>query len=331
MRGRRVLLAALAALAAAALANFCLGASGVSVPDMARAVFAGDRESVAARVFFYVRLPRAAAAAVAGSALAVAGTLLQSVLRNPLAAPSVLGINSGAGLSALVVMAFFPAASGAVPVAAFAGACLAAFAVYALARLTGASRATIVLAGVAVNTLMSACMDAIVTLVPDAAVSRSAFSIGGFSAVTMKQIGFAVPFWLLGLLIAVAFRREMELMALGDDVAHSLGLRVERFRAVFLVAAAMLAGAAVSFAGLLGFVGLIAPHLVKLLLKEDVRLAAPVSAVFGAALCLLCDLIARTAFAPYELPVGIVLSFLGAPFFLWLLIRQKKRGRHDSI
>lgn len=331
MRGRRVLLAALAALAAAALANFCLGASGVSVPDMARAVFAGDHESVAARVFFYVRLPRAAAAAVAGSALAVAGTLLQSVLRNPLAAPSVLGINSGAGLSALVVMAFFPAASGVVPVAAFAGACLAAFAVYALARLTGASRTTIVLAGVAVNALMSACMDAIVTLVPDAAVSRSAFSIGGFSAVTMKQIGFAVPFWLLGLLIAVAFRREMELMALGDDVAHSLGLRVERFRAVFLVAAAMLAGAAVSFAGLLGFVGLIAPHLVKLLLKEDARLAAPVSAVFGAALCLLCDLIARTAFAPYELPVGIVLSFLGAPFFLWLLIRQKKRGRHDSI
>lgn len=331
MRGRRVLLAALAALAAAALANFCLGASGVSVPDMARAVFAGDRESVAARVFFYVRLPRAAAAAVAGSALAVAGTLLQSVLRNPLAAPSVLGINSGAGLSALVVMAFFPAASGAAPVAAFAGACLAAFAVYALARLTGASRTTIVLAGVAVNTLMSACMDAIVTLVPDAAVSRSAFSIGGFSAVTMKQIGFAVPFWLLGLLIAIAFRREMEMMALGDDVAHSLGLRVERFRAVFLVAAAMLAGAAVSFAGLLGFVGLIAPHLVKLLLKEDARLAAPVSAVFGAALCLLCDLIARTAFAPYELPVGIVLSFLGAPFFLWLLIRQKKRGRHDSI
>lgn len=331
MRGRRVLLAALAALAAAALANFCLGASGVSVPDMARAVFAGDRESVAARVFFYVRLPRAAAAVVAGSALAVAGTLLQSVLRNPLAAPSVLGINSGAGLSALVVMAFFPAASGVAPVAAFAGACLAAFAVYALARLTGASRTTIVLAGVAVNALMSACMDAIVTLVPDAAVSRSAFSIGGFSAVTMKQIGFAVPFWLLGLLIAVAFRREMELMALGDDVAHSLGLRVERFRAVFLVAAAMLAGAAVSFAGLLGFVGLIAPHLVKLLLKEDARLAAPVSAVFGAALCLLCDLIARTAFAPYELPVGIVLSFLGAPFFLWLLIRQKKRGRHDSI
>ncbi len=329
-RGRRVLLGALALLLLSALANFCLGASGVSPADIVRALAGGERESVAARVFLYVRLPRALAAVVAGSALATAGLLLQSVLRNPLASPSVLGINAGAGLCALVVMAFFPAAAGAVPGAAFAGACLSAFAVYALARWTGASRTTVVLAGVAVNSLMSACMDAIVTLVPDAAVSRSAFSIGGFSAVTMPQLGFAAPFWALGLLAALAFRREMELMSLGDDVAHSLGLRVERFRALFLIAAAMLAGAAVSFAGLLGFVGLVAPHLVRLLLRDDARLAVPVAAALGGALCLLCDLVARTAFAPYELPVGIVLSFLGAPFFLWLLLRSRRRGRHGA-
>lgn len=330
MRGKRALPAALAALALAALANFCLGASGVSPADVARALLEGDRESVAARVFLYIRLPRAAAAAVAGSALAAAGTLLQSVLRNPLAAPSVLGINSGAGLCALAVMAFFPSAARAVPAAAFAGACLSAFAVYALARLTGASRSTIVLAGVAVNTLLSACMDAIVTLVPDAAASRSAFSIGGFSAVTMKQVGFAAPFWALGMLAALAFRRELEMMSLGDDVARSLGLRVERFRAAFLIAAAMLSGAAVSFAGLLGFVGLIAPHLARLMLGDGARGSLPLAAALGAALCLLCDLVARTAFAPYELPVGVVLSFLGAPFFLWLLIRRRRRGRHDS-
>ena len=119
-------------------------------------------------------------------------------------------------------------------------------------------------------------------------------------------------------------------MSLGDDVAHSLGLRVERFRALFLIAAAMLAGAAVSFAGLLGFVGLVAPHLVRLLLRDDARLAVPVAAALGGALCLLCDLVARTAFAPYELPVGIVLSFLGAPFFLWLLLRSRRRGRHGA-
>lgn len=330
-RNRRVLLASVAALAAALLANLCLGASGVSIGEILRAVILGERDSVAARVFLYVRLPRALAAILAGSALAASGMLLQSVLRNPLAAPSIIGINSGAGLCALVVMAFFPARGGLVPFAAFAGACLAAFGVYLLARLTGSSKVTIVLAGVAVNSLLGACMDAIVTLVPDAAVSRSAFSIGGFSNVSMTQLAFAAPFWAVGLGAALIFQREMQLMALGDDVAHSLGLPVERFRAVFLIAAALLAGSAVSFAGLVGFVGLITPHMTGMLCRSDARLQLPIAAVFGAALCLICDLAARTLFSPYELPVGIVLSFLGAPFFLFLLIHRKRSNRHDSV
>lgn len=331
MRNRRLLAGALGILILAVLMNLCLGASGVSVGEIARAVLRNDRESVAARIFLYVRLPRALAAMVAGSALAAAGLLLQSVLRNPLAAPSIIGINSGAGLYALIVMAIFPSLAALTPFAAFAGACLSAFAVYLLARLTGASRMTIVLAGVAVNSLLGACMDAIVTLIPDAAISRSAFSIGGFANVSMAQLGFAAPFWALGLLAAMVFQRELSLMALGDDVAQSLGLRVERFRALFLIAAAMLAGAAVSFAGLLGFVGLITPHMTGLLCRNDTRLQMPLTATLGAALCLLCDLAARTLFAPYELPVGIVLSFLGAPFFLYLLIKRKRSNRHDSV
>ena len=331
MRNRRLLAGALGILILAVLMNLCLGASGVSVGEIARAVLRNDRESVAARIFLYVRLPRALAAMVAGSALAAAGLLLQSVLRNPLAAPSIIGINSGAGLCALIVMAIFPSLAALTPFAAFAGACLSAFAVYLLARLTGASRMTIVLAGVAVNSLLGACMDAIVTLIPDAAISRSAFSIGGFANVSMAQLGFAAPFWALGLLAAMVFQHELSLMALGDDVAQSLGLRVERFRALFLIAAAMLAGAAVSFAGLLGFVGLITPHMTGLLCRNDTRLQMPLTATLGAALCLLCDLAARTLFAPYELPVGIVLSFLGAPFFLYLLIKRKRSNRHDSV
>lgn len=129
---------------------------------------------------------------------------------------------------------------------------------------------------------------------------------------------------------AVFVGRELQLMALGDNVAHSLGLRVERFWALFLVAAAMLAGAAVSFAGLLSFVGLVAPHMTRILLKNDAQLQLPIAATFGAALCLICDLIARVAFAPFELPVGIVLSIVGAPFFLYLLLIRKKRSRHDA-
>lgn len=227
-------------------------------------------------------------------------------------------------------MALFPSSVQLVPAAAFGGACLAAFSVYLLARLTGASKSTIVLAGVAVNSILGACMDAIVTLIPDAVSSRSSFSIGGFSNVTLQQLSFAAPLIAIALLIAVLFRRELSVMALGDDVAHSLGLKPERFRAVFLVAAAMLAGSAVSFAGLISFVGLISPHMSRMICKNDSHLQIPITITFGAALCLICDLIARTAFAPYELPVGIVLSFLGAPFFLYLLLKRKKRSRHDE-
>jgi len=331
MRSLKIFACTACLLLLALLANLCLGASGVSPGVLLRAVFSNDRTTAAGRIFFYVRLPRALAAAMAGSALASSGLLLQSVLRNPLAAPNIIGINSGAGLCALIAMAFLPAVPGAVPAAAFTGACLAAFAVYLLARLTGASESTLVLAGVAVSSLLGAAMDAIVTLVPDAALSRSAFSIGGFANVSAAQLGFAAPFWTAGLLIGLIFRRELQLMALGDDVAHSLGLRVELFRALFLIAAALLAGSAVSFAGLLGFVGLIAPHMTRLLCGSDSRLRLPVAAVLGAALCLLCDLAARTLFAPYELPVGVVLSFLGAPFFLWLLIQRKRSDPHDSF
>lgn len=332
MKGRnvRILAVMLLLLALSLLANLCLGASGLGPVEMLRAALGPERESAAARIFWYVRLPRALAAILAGAALSVAGSLLQAVLRNPLAAPSVIGINSGAGLCALICLAFFPSLAALVPAAAFLGACLAAFAVYLLARLTGASRSTVVLAGIAVNTILGACMDAIVTLVPDAVASRSAFSIGGFANTSMRQLRFAAPLCALGLLLALLFRRELELMTLGDDVAQSLGLRVERFRALFLITAAMLAGAAVSFAGLLGFVGLVSPHMTRLLCRDDARLCLPITALFGAVLCLICDLIARVAFAPYELPVGIVLSFLGAPFFLYLLLVQKKRSRHDA-
>ena len=329
-RNNRIFLMLAALCLLALLGNLCLGASGLTPGEVLSAVFRGEGESVAARIFWYVRLPRALAAILAGAALSTAGMLLQSVLRNPLAAPSVIGINSGAGLCALICMAFFPNMAKWTPLAAFLGACAAVFAVYLLARLTGASKITIVLAGVAVNSIFGAAMDAIVTLVPEATVSRSAFSIGGFATTTLQQLGFAAPLCIAGFLVALLFRREMRIMALGDDVAHSLGLKVERFRAVFLVAAAMLAGAAVSFAGLLGFVGLVAPHMTRMLCKNESHLQLPIAALFGAALCLVCDLIARTLFMPYELPVGVVLSFVGAPFFLYLLLIRKKRSRHDA-
>lgn len=329
-RNKKVLLVLLGLALVALLANLCLGASALTPTEIFAALLDGQRESTAARIFWYVRLPRTLAAVLAGAALSTAGMLLQSVLRNPLAAPSVIGVNSGAGLCALVCMAFFPQWSQYSAWAAFIGACGAAFAVYLLARLTGASKTTIVLAGVAVNSILGAAMDAIVTLVPDALLSRSAFSIGGFSTATMLQLCFAAPLCMLGFLFALLCRRELDILALGDDVAHSLGLPVERLRVSALFAAAMLAGAAVSFAGLLGFVGLIAPHMSRMMCKGESKLQFPIAALFGATLCLICDLIARLLFAPYEMPVGVVLSFVGAPFFVYLLLQRKKRSRHGA-
>lgn len=325
MQRNRILLCILILmLVLSVLAGLFMGTSSFSPAEL----FSGNPDSTAVRILRYVRLPRVLAAILAGSSLSAAGFLLQSVLRNPLAAPGIIGVNSGAGLCALICMAFFPNAAQWTPLAAFAGACMATLSVYLLARLTGASRTTLVLAGVAVNSILGACMDAIVTLIPDAISSRSAFSIGGFANVTMQQLGFAAPLIAAALLAALIFSRELELISLGDDVAHSLGLSVNRFRLIFLFAAAMLSGAAVSFAGLIGFIGLISPHFTRLLCRNDRSLQLPVTIVFGAVLCLICDLIARTLFAPFELPVGIVLSFLGAPFFLYLLLAQKKRSRH---
>lgn len=329
-RNRFVLILLAAALALASLAGCCFGASAVPPGEILKVVFSGDLSGTAGRILLYVRLPRLLAAVLAGAALSAAGLLLQSVLRNPLAAPGVIGINAGAGLGALVCGVFFPAAAGFVPLAAFLGACAAAFAVYLLARMTGASRSTLILAGVAVNSMLGACMDAIVTLVPDAVSNRSAFAIGGFEYATMTRLGFAAPLIALALLAALLLDRELNIMALGDEVAAGLGLRTERFRALFLIAAAMLSGAAVSFAGLIGFVGLIAPHMARILCRGDSRLQVPVTITFGALLCVVCDLIARTMFSPYELPVGVVLSFLGAPFFLFLLMNRKRRSRHHA-
>lgn len=334
MRDRPLLWLALLAvlLVPASLASLSWGASGILPGDILRAIFSGERQSAAYRIFAHVRLPRTLAAVLAGGALSVAGMSLQSVLQNQLASPSVLGINAGAGLGALLVMALAPQALALVPVAAFAGATVAAITVYALSVWTGASRSTIVLSGIAISNILGAAMDTIVTLLPDAAVSRSSFAIGGFAGVTMKQLAMAAPFFAAGLLLCAARGRELRVLALGDEMAHALGMRVRRERMLLLLSAGMLSGAAVSIAGLIGFVGLIVPHIVRLILPHDDRFHLPIAVLMGALLCLLCDMLARTLFAPYELPVGVVLSFLGGPFFIYLLFRQRKRSnRHDAL
>lgn len=322
-------LAALCVLTAlAAVLSMCLGAVSVTPGEIIPAL-AGEQGSAAARIVRYARLPRTCACLLAGAALAVSGAVIQSVLGNPLAAPNIIGVSSGAGLGAALCGALAPTVVMAAPIAAFGGALAAVLLVLLIAEKTGASKLTLVLAGVAVSGMFSAATDAVVTFVPDALTGYSDFRIGGLDNVAMHRI---IPaFWviLIAMVLIFSLSGELDILLLGTDAAQSLGLRAKPLRLALLALAAALAGAAVSFSGLLGFVGLIVPHIMRRLLGEDSLPLLAGCALGGAAALTLCDLLARLLFAPYELPVGIVLSLAGGPFFIWLLLRQRGGRVHD--
>ena len=286
----------------------------------------GDVPEAAKKIMLYIRLPRTCAALLAGAALAAAGAVIQTVLHNPLASSGVLGVNSGAGFAVAVVCAIVPAAQRYTPVIAFFGALAAVLLVVTLAQCTGASRMTVVLAGVAMSSIFSAGIDAVVTFVPEALGGVSDYRIGGFSGVTMARIAPAAVMIGVSLLAVLTLSRQMDVLALGSETAQSLGLSVAPVRFTLLVLAAALSGAAVSFAGLLGFVGLIVPHAMRRFVGEESGPLLAASALGGACFVTLCDLLARVLFAPFELPVGVVLAVTGGPFFLWLLFR-KRGGR----
>lgn len=318
----RLCLMALAVLLAAML-SLCLGPVSLTPVQLWQGLWGqGDGASI----LTYVRLPRTVGCLLAGAALAVSGGIIQTVLANPLAAPSTIGVNSGAGLGVALCCALAPGALAAVPLAAFLGAFVGVLFILLLAEKAGASRITLVLAGVALSSMFSAGVDAVVTLYPDALIGYSDFRIGGMANLYMGKLLPAGAVILVSILLSLLLASEMDLLALGTDTAQSLGLRVRPVRVILLALAAALAGAAVSFAGLLGFVGLIVPHMVRRMLGGgSLRLVAG-CALCGAALLTFCDLISRLAFAPFELPVGIVLSLAGGPFFLWLLFQKK--GAH---
>lgn len=316
------LAAAALALALSAMLSLMWGASGMSLPALWHAFVTGDTASTAGRIFWFMRLPRTAACVFAGAGLAVAGAVLQAVLANPLAAPNIIGVNSGAAL-AVTIACIGNVGGWVIAGAAFGGAMGAVFLVVLLARLTGASRLTLVLSGVAMNALLNAASETIRTFFTDAAISTIDFKVGGFSTIASDRLWPAAI--LIGLaLVAVFFlSNELDVLSMGETTAHGLGMPVKRYRTLLLALAALLAGASVSFCGLLGFVGLIIPHLARQLVGSDSRVLLPMSALSGGALVTLCDLAARTILSPYELPAGTLLAFIGVPCFLVILLRQR--------
>lgn len=311
-----------------ALISLRVGVVNISFQEILDAVKL-DGLDQKAQIIRFVRLPRILSAILAGSALSVSGYLLQVVLDNAIASPNIIGVNAGSGLFALAAAIFFPQYYLLLPLFAFVGALVASLTVFGIGYRTGASKLTVILAGVAVTSLIAAFSDTLLTLFPTAQINRTAFLIGGLAGVPGRTVQAAVMPVMLGLVIAWLFSGDLNVLALGEETAAGLGLKVGRTRLLYLTLSALLAASAVSMAGLIGFLGLIMPHLARFLFGQDSRFLIPASAILGAGFLLACDLLARTLFMPFELPVGIILAFLGSPFFIYLLCRRKRGRLHD--
>ncbi len=311
----------------AAMGIFC-GSVKLSLSDVIRAVFKRD-EGIAARIVLYVRLPRTLASLTAGGALAVSGALIQSVFSNNLASPSIIGVNAGAGL-AVTLCCFFGIFGGwQMSALAFAGALVSTLVICAGAKKWGASKGTVILLGVAMNSILNAASDAIIALKPELSVMSGDFKIGDFAGVTYQRLIPAVIICLVTLFLLMFMTNELELMKLGDECAAGLGLKVNFYRYVFLILAALLAGSAVSLAGLLSFVGLIIPNAVRGMGVTKSSHLILISALSGGGFVTLSDTAARCLFAPYEIPVGIIMALVGAPVFVFILVRRKGGARYD--
>lgn len=279
-------------------------------------------------IFRFVRLPRTLGCLLAGAALAVSGAVIQGVLSNKLASPSIIGVNAGAGLAVTVCCACGALSGWAIAGSAFLGALIAVLLIVFAAEKAGASRTTVILGGVAVNAFLNALSEAVSTLIPEVGMLAGDFRVGGFGSVSYIRLIPAGVLIVLALTAVLSLHNELDVLALGEETARGLGMNVKKTRTLLLVLCAMLAGAAVSFAGLLGFVGLIVPHAVRRISGSESKYLLPLSAMGGAAFVALCDTAARVVFAPFELPVGILLSVLGGPTFLLLLLNRKGGRTH---
>jgi iron complex transport system permease protein len=287
-------------------------------------------DNVDAQIFFVARLPRTLAGALVGSMLASSGVVFQGLLRNPLASPFTLGVSAGAALGAMAAITFgwsfawagLPPATA----ASFLGSLAAVGIVYALARgrHSGLSTNVLLLAGVTMNAFFSALI-LFVQYFADAAQTYRILRwvMGDLDVSSYEPLLTALPLVIASFAIFAWLARPLNLLSLGAEAAGTRGLNVTRAQRAAFVGASLATGAAVSVGGPVGFVGIIIPHLVRLLAGSDHRIVLPASALFGAAFLIACDVVARTAMAPVELPVGVITALIGGPFFLWLLVRKR--------
>jgi len=307
------------------LAGLMLGSVRLSFGEILSALT--GNEGAAAIIVKTLRLPRVLGAALSGAALAAAGLLLQTVTDNDLASPNLIGVNSGAGIFVMLVLCFLPAVTTVLPLAAFLGALISAFLVIGIssASTMHKSRSSLVLSGAAVSALWNAGIAFLSQCFPDVLTSYMWFSTGGFNGVYLSDLGLPAVLILFGLAAAFLLTSRLGILVLGDDAASSLAVNVRRLRIASVILASLLSAASVTFAGLLGFVGLMTPHIARKLVGHNMKALFLTSILLGASLVVLSDLLGRTLFAPSEVSAGVILALIGAPFFVFLLIAGRKR------
>ncbi|WP_213529619.1 FecCD family ABC transporter permease [Paenibacillus cisolokensis] len=318
IRNIGLLVGGIVLLLAAVLVGLMAGAISLPAAEVWTALVR-DSDSEARQIVWNLRLPRVLTGMLAGACLATSGAFLQGVFRNPLADPGIIGVSSGGGLAAVVIMILFPAQIAYLPMAAFFGALGAAVVVYILAWKGGASPLRLILAGVAVNSLLGAGMTTLMILNSEKVQAVLPWMSGSLNGRSWPHFDALLPYTIVGGLASIFLIKQANLLVLGDDTAKVLGNRVETGRLLIILLSTFLAGAAISIVGMVGFVGLVVPHIVRLLAGGNYRILLPLSAIGGAALVVMADTAARSWFDPIEFPVGILLALLGAPFFLYLL------------
>lgn len=298
--------------------SLLVGSIPLNIPDLLTA------GSVSNIVFFSIRLPRVFAALLSGLAFSVSGLLIQRATGNGLSSPNIIGVNSGAGASVLLFLSLAPDMFAILPLAAFLGAIISVSIVFLISSLTKrvSSSISLILSGVAVNALFNAVISTISSLDPETMASYSAFSIGGFSGIYSSML--RVPALLIIISIALSFllSDRMDVISLGDEIASSMGYRPLGIRILLIAIASLLAASAVTFSGLLGFVGLVTPHAASFLTSGNSRRTLILSSLIGPSLVMLSDLAGRTIISPSELPAGVFMAIIGVPFFIFLLLRR---------
>lgn len=278
-----------------------------------------DQGSTSYQIIWNVRIPRTIVAALVGINLSLAGVVLQGIMRNPLASPSTIGVSAGAGLVGLIFLILFPQYYYLSPIGSFLGALGATMLIYGLAWNGGVMPTRMILAGVAVSSLFGAGNNALMTFYPDRVSGVLNFMVGGLASITWGDLKLIFPYTIICGTILMFLPTRLNVLMLGDEVSTGLGLNVEKTRFLFIILSSFLAGSAVSVVGLLGFVGLMVPHITRILIGSDHKYLLPACIFTGAIFVMLCDTISRVIFQPTEVPVGIIISAIGAPFFLYLL------------